>query len=132
MISYKQEQAINDRANRLTNDFLQRIKYLQGMPKYEQEKMLCEIGIQSGGLEEIDHIISKVNQLQFDHIYLVYKFIETPLNILSTGLAKLSEEDRRNYYKNVAKLIHPDKNTHPKAKEAFQKIRAALANFSNM
>lgn len=32
----------------------------------------------------------------------------------------------RSYFKNIARLIHPDKNRHPLANEAFQKVSMAL------
>merc|ERR1719152_156976 len=102
------------------------------MTPKEQIDRLYQIGIHPKGVEVLEQVVEKVSQLKFDNIYLVYKFIETPLQVISSGLCKLSEEDRKNYYKNVARFIHPDKNWHPQAKEAFQKLRAALANFSNM
>jgi curved DNA-binding protein CbpA len=30
------------------------------------------------------------------------------------------------YFRRLAKLLHPDKNQHPLAKEAFQKLSAAM------
>jgi len=35
-------------------------------------------------------------------------------------------ERARSYFKSLAKQLHPDKNGHPMAKEAFQKLNMAL------
>jgi DnaJ-class molecular chaperone len=35
-------------------------------------------------------------------------------------------DEVKKYFRTVAKLLHPDKNCHPKAKEVFQKIHAAV------
>jgi len=32
-------------------------------------------------------------------------------------------DEMKKYYRKVAKNLHPDKNSHPNAKEAFQKIQ---------
>ncbi len=56
-----------------------------------------------------------------DKVYLVYKFLNTPSDILQEGLYQMLERQEANaYFKKLAKQLHPDKNAHPLAKEAFQ------------
>ena len=50
----------------------------------------------------------------------------TPLSLLVKGMAKKSEQDVKKYYHKIAIQLHPDKNCHPQAKEAFQKIQHAV------
>ena len=62
-----------------------------------------------------------------DKVYLVYKFLNTPIDILQEGLFQMLERQEANaYFKKLAKQLHPDKNAHPLAKEAFQKLSTAL------
>ena len=38
----------------------------------------------------------------------------------------MQRDQAMQYYRRLAKLLHPDKNQHPLAKEAFQKLSEAL------
>ena len=38
----------------------------------------------------------------------------------------MSIDQARKYYKQVVKQIHPDKNNHPLAKDAFQRVQSAV------
>ena len=53
----------------------------------------------------------------FEQVYLVYKFLETPMNLVLQGMEEKS--DAKKYYRSIVKQLHPDKNAHPQAKEAF-------------
>jgi hypothetical protein len=66
-----------------------------------------------------DSHISSSLPLQFHQVYLVYKFLDTPLNLIIEGMRSKSPSDLRSFYKNIARQLHPDKNSHPMAKEAF-------------
>jgi hypothetical protein len=69
----------------------------------------------------------KLPDTDFDKTYLVYKFVETPLSAMQVGLQGMVHTERaRSYFKTLAKQLHPDKNGHPMAKEAFQKLNMAL------
>jgi curved DNA-binding protein CbpA len=48
--------------------------------------------------------------------------LETPIDLIVAGLKNKKPEEARKYYLKIAKLLHPDKNCHPKAKEAFQNV----------
>jgi hypothetical protein len=71
---------------------------------------------------------SKDCSLQFHQVYLVYKFLDTPLKYIVEGMRSKTPEQARSFYKNIAKQLHPDKNSHPLAKEAFQKFLGAKMN----
>eukprot|EP00331_Platyophrya_macrostoma_P015690 CAMPEP_0176467396 /NCGR_PEP_ID=MMETSP0127-20121128/38440_1 /TAXON_ID=938130 /ORGANISM="Platyophrya macrostoma, Strain WH" /LENGTH=458 /DNA_ID=CAMNT_0017860701 /DNA_START=87 /DNA_END=1464 /DNA_ORIENTATION=+ len=57
-----------------------------------------------------------------DQILQVYKIIVMPEDILQLYMFNLSLECLRAEYKRLAKVIHPDKNKHPEAGNAFQRI----------
>ena len=60
--------------------------------------------------------------LTFDKVFVVCKFLETPLKMVVEGLESKSRDEIKKYYKQIAMSLHPDKNSHPKSKEAFQKF----------
>lgn len=51
------------------------------------------------GLESIE----KAKTLTFEQVFLVYKFLETPLHTLIEGLTLRQEEEVRRYYRTIAK-----------------------------
>ena len=54
-----------------------------------------------------------------EQVFLVYKFISTPIDIITAGMRTMMREQATQYYRRLAKQLHPDKNQHPLAKEAF-------------
>lgn len=38
----------------------------------------------------------------------------------------MQKDQANQYFRRLAKLLHPDKNQHPLAKEAFQKLSQAI------
>ena len=50
-------------------------------------------------------------------MFLTYKILLTPIKIFQKGLEL--KRDLKKYYRNISRQIHPDKNSHPLAKEAF-------------
>jgi hypothetical protein len=64
-----------------------------------------------------DHAQS--SSLQRDQIYVVYKFLNTPPEVLVSGMKQMQPTQLTQFYRKLAKQLHPDKNSHPQAKEAF-------------
>ena len=63
-----------------------------------------------------------------DKVFLVYKFLNTPAEVLQEGLFQMYQRQEANsYFKKLAKQLHPDKNSHPLAKDAFQKLSTTLS-----
>lgn len=60
--------------------------------------------------------------LNYQQILQVYKILIMPEQVLQTYMFNLSAETLRAEFRRMAKLIHPDKNKHPQAGNAFQKI----------
>ena len=54
-----------------------------------------------------------------DQVFLVYKFMDTPIDTIIQGIQSKQAVVAKKYYKQIVKHIHPDKNGHPLAKEAF-------------
>lgn len=57
-----------------------------------------------------------------EQILQVYKINAMPEEILKSYMLNLSPECLRAEFKRLAKMIHPDKNKHPEAGSAFQRV----------
>lgn len=60
--------------------------------------------------------------MTYQQILQVYKIMIMPEEILQTYMFNLTAETLRPEFRRMAKIIHPDKNKHPNAGNAFQKI----------
>jgi uncharacterized protein YktA (UPF0223 family) len=64
----------------------------------------------------------------------MFKMMMFPEQVFYMYMINLTAEGLKNEYRRLAKLIHPDKNNHPKAGHAFQKLShfyvLALKRFS--
>lgn len=54
-----------------------------------------------------------------EQVFLVYKFIGTPVELIIAGMKQMMRDQATQYFRRLAKQLHPDKNQHPLAKEAF-------------
>jgi len=52
---------------------------------------------------------------------IVYQFLEVNLEKAQAILDCFNPKEKKSGFKKVALVLHPDKNKHPKSKEAFQK-----------
>lgn len=52
----------------------------------------------------------------------VYKIVIMPDEILQSYMFNLNSDTLRSEFRRMAKIIHPDKNKHPQAASAFQKV----------
>lgn len=66
------------------------------------------------------------SSMQRDQIYIVYKFLNTPIDVLMSGMQQMEPNNLTQFYRKLAKQLHPDKNCHPQAKEAFQRVQSAM------
>ena len=76
--------------------------------------------------DNLESLVHKLESLKFDQIMTIYTITITPPAAMAAGLREQSEEGLRCYYKQMAKDLHPDKCVHPKAKEAFQKMKMVV------
>jgi hypothetical protein len=58
----------------------------------------------------------------FLKIVEVYKLLIIPENTLRSLFRNLGSDATRQEFRRIAMLVHPDKNCHPQAKIAFQKL----------
>jgi len=74
-----------------------------------------------------DDRLKQIEETEFEKIFLVYKFLETPESLIKHGLnLMLQRQEAGSYFKKLALKLHPDKNLHPNSKEAFQKLKMSL------
>lgn len=70
-------------------------------------------------------IPKSASQEERDWLYkealIVYQFLEVNLERAQSILEEIDVKERNSGFKKVALVLHPDKNKHPLAKEAFQK-----------
>ena len=57
-----------------------------------------------------------------DQAFLVYKFLNTSQEMLVAGMTQLQPAQLTQFFRKLAKQLHPDKNGHPQAKDAFQAV----------
>ncbi len=57
--------------------------------------------------------------LSLEQAYLVYKFVFISEELMVKGLMGKCPGSLQSWFRATAKLLHPDKNCHPQAKEAF-------------
>ena len=61
-----------------------------------------------------------------DQAYLVYKFLQTPQEVLVLAMTQMQPQVLNHFYRKLAIQLHPDKNRHPQATDAFQVVQAAM------
>jgi len=60
--------------------------------------------------------------ISYQQTLQVYKILIMPEDILQKYMLSLSPDILKSEFRRIAKIIHPDKNSHPNAGNAFQKI----------
>jgi len=60
--------------------------------------------------------------ITYHQILQVYKIVIMPEEILQSYMFNLNADTLRSEFRRMAKMIHPDKNKHPQAGNAFQKV----------
>jgi hypothetical protein len=60
--------------------------------------------------------------ISYQQILQVYKIMIMPEEIFQSYMFNLNADTLRSEFRRMAKIIHPDKNKHPQAGNAFQKI----------
>lgn len=56
---------------------------------------------------------------------MVYKILNTPVEMLITNMSSMQPQVLIQFYRKLAIQLHPDKNGHPKATDAFQVVQGA-------
>lgn len=95
--------AINQRAKGMAQDFMRVLRRIrENLP---DEDLCLRILRQERCVETVSSEIdlSKLASLNFDKVFLVHKFLESPLNILVDGMTSKKEEDVKKYYRTIAK-----------------------------
>ena len=48
-----------------------------------------------------------------EQTYYVYKFVNSPIEMLASGMSQMDPNSLTQFYRKLAKQLHPDKNDHP-------------------
>jgi hypothetical protein len=100
------------------------LEYFQRMD-YEIEKLAQKYSREFMSRKEF------TGDVTYQQILQVYKILIMPEDVLQNYMYNLNGEMLKQEFRRFAKIIHPDKNKHPQAGPAFQKIykvyEAALA-----
>ena len=76
----------------------------------EQEKVINKKAVSLAK----EYLAANSSDLPFNKVFLVYKFDETPEAMIMQAINTMGDADRaRFYFKGIARLVHPDKNSHP-------------------
>ena len=63
----------------------------------------------------------------FENVFLVYKMKTTKFDTIKRHMQAMgSFEAANSYFKRLALLLHPDKNSHPLAEQVFKKVKEAF------
>jgi thiol-disulfide isomerase/thioredoxin len=94
---------------------------------YDVEKLAQKYSVEFMSRKEFTGDVS------YQQILQVYKILIMPEEILQNYMGSLNSDMLKSEFRRFAKIIHPDKNKHPQAGMAFQKIykvyEVALARF---
>lgn len=91
------------------------LEYFQRMD-YEIEKMAQKYSREFMSRKEF------TGDVTYQQILQVYKILIMPEDVLQSYMFNLNAEMLKQEFRRFAKIIHPDKNKHPQAGPAFQKI----------
>ena len=98
--------------------------YLSLKQLQEQEQM-----INAKATKQATNYLSKMtenNSLNFEKVFGVYKLYQTNQETITMYIESMDSLDNANsYFKKIALLLHPDKNCHPLAEQAFKKVKEA-------
>jgi len=119
------------RQEKLFEDVRKRAQLNEETKKQESKSELESLKIV---FEEITRLASKYareycqkdESAEYEQTLLLYQTLILPEKCLSTYFTSLSKVEARKEFRRYTILLHPDKNSHPKAKQAFQKAYAHL------
>jgi len=122
------------RQEKLFEDARKRVQQNEEFKKQENKAELDNLKIV---LEEITRIASKYareycqkeESADFDQTLLLYQTLILPDKCMTTYFDSLSKSELRKEFRRYTILLHPDKNSHPKAKQAFQKAYGLLGKY---
>jgi len=91
------------------------LEYFQRMD-YEIEKLAQKYSLEFMSRKDF------TGEITYQQILQVYKILIMPEDILQNYMFSLNADMLKSEFRRFAKIIHPDKNKHPQAGNAFQKI----------
>lgn len=100
------EEQANQQAQKLTLEYLRQAKLQRQSPK-------------SSDKPSDDQPEQPQMEENSEKVFIVFKFIHTPIEAIIAGMMQMQRDQAMQYFRKLALLLHPDKNQHLQAKEAF-------------
>lgn len=105
-----------------------RLNYLASL-RMEKEEQKAEQDTFKIVYDEMTRLASKFareycqkdSEADFNQILMLYQTLIMPEKTLDTYFKRMPTEELKKEFRRYTILLHPDKNSHPKAKQAFQK-----------
>ena len=94
---------------------------------FENEELLARAQTDKDMSELGDDIDSSFSQ---DEAYHVNWLLQSTQKSLEAFFSQFDRAERSRQYKSLAKKIHPDKNSHPRATEAMSKLSSFYESFN--
>jgi hypothetical protein len=102
----------------------------------EEDCAQVELQVNRKAQNEAEEFMRKLGNcaenLQMEQAYLVYKFLFISEELMVKGLMGMPQPRQSQWFRSVAKCLHPDKNRHPEAKAAFQRVQSAMESVKAM
>lgn len=130
-----------------------KLKELQKSKQEEEAQLKQNIETQSQLFKQVkepkNHLASEMTKIQtlatqhtmhfmalnptfnYAQTFIVFKILLTPEELLTQIMRESNKEGLTKSYKQQALLVHPDKNRHPLAKQAFQKLHLVYSQVMN-
>jgi hypothetical protein len=129
--SFRIEAERKQRQNQLLEEA--RLNYLASL-KAQREEHKAEQDTFKIVFDEMTRLASKFAreycqkdlEADFNQILVLYQTLIMPEKTLDTYFSRMSNDDLKKEFRRYTILLHPDKNSHPKAKQAFQKAYALI------
>lgn len=137
MLQAEDERITADRKLRQEKLFEDARKRVQKNEDFRKQENTAELDNLKIVLEEITRIASKYAReycqkdetADFDQTLLLYQTLILPDKCMTSYFNSLSKPELRKEFRRYTILLHPDKNSHPKAKQAFQKAYGLLGKY---
>lgn len=120
-LHFKNEQSTGFASQEQPDDPLDSIKTFEHQVIFEEVKRLATICVENHMKQQAIPSLESLDE-QIEQWIWVYRVILLPSVVLQDLIFQYGEKQAKANYRKLCIVIHPDKNEHPKASQAFQKL----------